>query len=394
MDSLTASLQCVSLQPWHYRQRARFHLSAKTKGTSTRVLGFATDSLADDGERPLRSARDAGIQHKITSIENCKVLLPVIENAIDSLRSVLSSAGIPDGELQIELTRCHGPWNNSEQNPAGRQVSLGQSDEFLALSIFHGGRKRLNIHEKIRSKCIRELAERGLPMVLPEHGDILKIFPGSPQGVPVSEAAISPFAVHRLGFVQPHFQSPSLYRSFVETAARSITDSRMETWDLYGGSGLFAQALTSINSLEQGTAVLSRKVTIVESSVPAIQAAKLFFATQSRKPQSSIDLMPRSVGDFLTEELNHPKKPLPRIIVADPPRSGLEKLVIEKLSKLARRAGSSGAPLDLILVSCDPAAAARDIAGLLQIGFKIKNCMLVDAFAQTRHYECLTHLQH
>jgi hypothetical protein len=78
----------------------------------------------------------------------------------------------------------------------------------------------------------------------------------------------------------------------------------------------------------------------------------------------------------------------------DPPRSGLEKIVIEKLSKLARRAGSSGAPLDFILVSCDPAAAARDIASLLHLGFKIKNCLLVDAFAQTRHYECLTHLQY
>ncbi len=400
MDSLTASLQCMSLQPWHYRQRARFHLSAKTKGTTSRVFGFASDSQSDDGERPPRSVRQSGTQHKITSIENCKVLLPALENSIDILRSALNSPGIPDGELQVELTRCHGPWNKSEQPPSAHHLSSGQSEEYLALSIFHGGRKRLNLHESIRSKCIRELADRGLPMVLPEQGDILKIFPGTPQGVPVSAASISPFAIHRLGFIQPHFQSPSLYRNFVETAARSITGGRMEAWDLYGGSGLFAQALTSnhlqeeLEDQDEQSALPKIKVTIVESSVPAIQAAKLFFAAQSSRTQASIDVMPRSVDDFLTEELKLPKKRLPRIIVADPPRSGLEKTVIEKLSKLARRAGSSGAPLDFILVSCDPAAAARDIAALFQIGFQIKNCLLVDAFAQTRHYECLTHLHY
>lgn len=399
LDSLTQNLECVSLQPWHYRQRARFHLAAKGKTNKTRALGFANDASIGDDKTSTADNKIA-VPDKITPIETCRVLLPILENSIEALCSVLNSFKLPAEDLQIELTRCHGAWDPRNQLTPEQAMSRG---EFLTLSIFQGGRKRLQIDESIRSACLRDLAARGLPMLLPEQGDILRIIPGIPVDRDVSPNAASPFATHRLGFIQPHFQSPSVYRHFVEqvvtkiNAAKKVTNhasKTWESWDLYGGSGMFAHTLAASLPSSDTTIPAKKKVTLVESSKSSLKAAKLFIGADLSKSKTRIEIAPSSVTHFLADALKQPTSSIPRIIVADPPRSGLEKAVVQALAKLAQRARANGEASDVVLVSCDPAAAARDIAALVQTGFTIETCLLADAFGQTRHYECLTHLHY
>lgn len=69
------------------------------------------------------------------------------------------------------------------------------------------------------------------------------------------------------------------------------------------------------------------------------------------------------------------------VIIVDPPRSGLDKLLINRLSLI-----NFGR---LIYVSCNPATFARDINLLHDKRIELKKVQPVDMFPQTHHIECV-----
>lgn len=71
------------------------------------------------------------------------------------------------------------------------------------------------------------------------------------------------------------------------------------------------------------------------------------------------------------------------LVVADPPREGLSPAV--------RRAISRAAPGVLVLVSCDPATFARDLA-FFSAGYDVVTLTLLDLFPGTHHVECVARL--
>ena len=71
--------------------------------------------------------------------------------------------------------------------------------------------------------------------------------------------------------------------------------------------------------------------------------------------------------------------PKPDVCIVDPPRAGLHPKVIGTLIKLA--------PPRLVYVSCNLAAAARDLASLLESGYELKAVQPVDLFPHTPHLE-------
>lgn len=74
----------------------------------------------------------------------------------------------------------------------------------------------------------------------------------------------------------------------------------------------------------------------------------------------------------------------PDLIVADPPRAGLEKDATAELLRLK--------PAALKIVSCDPSTMARDVKKLLE-AYRIARLTLVDLFPQTYHFEVVVHLE-
>ncbi len=62
----------------------------------------------------------------------------------------------------------------------------------------------------------------------------------------------------------------------------------------------------------------------------------------------------------------------PDLIVADPPRMGLDAEITALLAEVA-------AP-DLVYVSCDPATLARDLRVLISSGYEIQSMVLADLF--------------
>jgi tRNA/tmRNA/rRNA uracil-C5-methylase (TrmA/RlmC/RlmD family) len=75
-----------------------------------------------------------------------------------------------------------------------------------------------------------------------------------------------------------------------------------------------------------------------------------------------------------------------RLAVADPPRSGLAREVIDYL-------GAAGSGIGrLAYVSCDPATLARDIGLLTGRGWVLDGLRAFDAFPMTHHVECVATL--
>jgi 23S rRNA (uracil1939-C5)-methyltransferase len=74
----------------------------------------------------------------------------------------------------------------------------------------------------------------------------------------------------------------------------------------------------------------------------------------------------------------------PDLVVLDPPRAGLGKAVVKRLVELK--------PRRLVIVACDPATLARDLAALTANAYRIARMALVDLFPQTYHLETIVAL--
>lgn len=71
-------------------------------------------------------------------------------------------------------------------------------------------------------------------------------------------------------------------------------------------------------------------------------------------------------------------------VIVDPPRSGLNKNMMDDLFKINAE--------KIIYVSCDPITLARDLNDLLKV-YKLNKISLVDMFPNTSHVECVCSLE-
>jgi len=135
--------------------------------------------------------------------------------------------------------------------------------------------------------------------------------------------------------------------------------------DLYAGVGLFSLPLTT--RFDQVTAV----------EVVGSAAHDLEFNADRAKLR--LNAIRAKTEDFLAAATE-----IPDFVLADPPRVGLGKRVVEQFARLKPRV--------LTIVSCDPTTLARDLAALTSAGYAIDKMTLIDLFPQTFHIESVTRL--
>ena len=135
-------------------------------------------------------------------------------------------------------------------------------------------------------------------------------------------------------------------------------------WDLYAGVGLFSLPL----------ARRFARVTAVEAG----RAAAADLKSNAHRARLRIDVLQQQTETFLLEA-----KDAPDFVLADPPRSGLDKAAVTRLLELRPKA--------IALVACDPATLARDLAALAA-GYRIERIRMVDLFPQTFHIETIVQL--
>ena len=140
--------------------------------------------------------------------------------------------------------------------------------------------------------------------------------------------------------------------------------------DLYCGAGLFAGALAT--AVGPGGMVIG-----VEADGAAVRDAR-----HNLREYPGVRVHRGDVAEVLARG----GLPPARLAVADPPRSGLAREVIDYVSAAGNGVGR------LAYVSCDPATLARDIGLLVGRGWVLDGLRGFDAFPMTHHVECVATL--
>jgi tRNA/tmRNA/rRNA uracil-C5-methylase (TrmA/RlmC/RlmD family) len=135
-------------------------------------------------------------------------------------------------------------------------------------------------------------------------------------------------------------------------------------WDLYGGVGLFAAVLAE----QVGP---DGSVTVVESARAAVD--------DGRAALADLPQVGWRVGRVEKVLVGLPGPP--DVVVADPPRKGLGRAVVDALA--------AHGPERVVYVACDPAALARDVAFFAERGYTLAELRAFDAFPMTHHMECV-----
>jgi 23S rRNA (uracil1939-C5)-methyltransferase len=141
-------------------------------------------------------------------------------------------------------------------------------------------------------------------------------------------------------------------------------DSGEQALDLYAGVGLFSTVLS-----------------LRFPQVIAVEASQTSYGDLVHNSPINVKPIRATTADFLRSAT---RKLRPDLVVVDPPRSGLGETVVQSIVGLGAHR--------MTYISCDPATASRDLAGLLGAGYRIEQAHLVDLFPQTYHLESVFHL--
>jgi len=136
-----------------------------------------------------------------------------------------------------------------------------------------------------------------------------------------------------------------------------------EVLELYGGVGAFSLRLARGGARGE----------VCEADREAVECGR-------RAAREHGDLAVRFVRDDVARYLRG-KGPGAgrRLVIADPPRSGLGRGVAQGIAQLS--------PDRILLVSCDPATLARDARDLVASGYTVRRVVPLDMFPQTPHVE-------
>jgi 23S rRNA (uracil1939-C5)-methyltransferase len=144
-----------------------------------------------------------------------------------------------------------------------------------------------------------------------------------------------------------------------------------DVWDLYAGVGLLSLPLA-----RAGANVLA-----VESVRSAADAARLNAELHGLDVRVLDERVERITARGAAGDRS---LPAPEIVVADPPRAGLGRRVVEDLVAMA--------PERLVLVACDVASLARDVRDLTERGYRLERAVPLDLFPMTHHVETVSTL--
>lgn len=192
---------------------------------------------------------------------------------------------------------------------------------------------------------------------------------GLPEGVAVGPEArlIEHVGARRLqvaagSFFQSGPQAAALLVDTVRTLIPEVHEAR-HLVDAYGGVGLFAASLASPEA----------QITLIETSPTAVADAQ--FNLEHWVAAGRAEIFAEAVEDW------HAAAPA-EVVIADPARAGLGAAGV--------RALLSAAPEVIALVSCDPAAGARDLGLLVAAGYEVEAVAVLDLFPHTHHVEMVS----
>ena len=305
-------------------------------------------------------------------------------------RRVLGFHAAGGGDRIVDVERC------LLQGDAGSRVLASTREYFLAgpgcsEPALDDDRERTRI-------VVRESAEtgevllaiRGLPGPFesaepfarflsarhPELAGVVRtlVHPGRRGGTKTEIVSGEPWIRETLGGLR--FKLPAAAFFQVNTAAAhdlvrlvleaARADGPREVLDLYGGVGVFALALARRGAT----------ATVIEADPEAAACGK----------NAAAEAGIAGVGHVVSDVAAYLRSPTgvrqrPDLVIADPPRTGLDRGVAESIARLH--------PARIVLVSCDPPTLGRDMRALVDFGYAPRTVVPVDLFPQTAHVEAV-----
>ncbi|MBI3913039.1 MAG: 23S rRNA (uracil(1939)-C(5))-methyltransferase RlmD [Chloroflexi bacterium] len=153
--------------------------------------------------------------------------------------------------------------------------------------------------------------------------------------------------------------------------------------DAYGGVGifglLFAPRVARVIEIEENPRALDDVRANAASFDSAPHSERNEVESKNGRLRSGRLEFHAGRVEFILPRLDAPID----IVVADPPRAGIEPRALSAL--IAEK------PRALAYVSCDPATLARDARRLVDGGYRLIEVQPVDMFPQTYHIECVAH---
>lgn len=308
---------------WHYRSRVQFKCRQTEQGF---VIGFY---------RPA--------SHYVVDVEQCPVLDPRLNQALQRFRSWLSRGPNPDRIPQVDMAVGDGG--------SVRAVVHFIGDDSRALAAWLTPRAA----EAGYALFLQSGRKNSLQQLLGPEELLIEV------GTPALALGYGPG-----GFAQVNLaQNRALVEAALQAAALQGTEAVL---DLFCGMGNFSLPL----------ARHCRTVVGVEDYPPSIAWAVRNAA--SNQLDNARFLARPAEGVLLAQAAQRPFD----LVLLDPPRSGAYPVMRELLQARPRR---------VIYISCDPATLARDLVPLQHGGYRVVSSQPFDLFPQTYHLESLTLLE-
>ncbi len=287
--------------------------------------------------------------HRMTAIEGCPIAAPLPEHCIGVLRTLGAGGMVPVDAQEIELFTNH-----------------DQSELFITMWARPHTGKRENVYQVFFENLQREIPQlAGAQVLATQNGKVRSPRPPLQWGRQSVNYRVAgrDYTVSAGSFFQVN---STLLNKFVAAAIGDENGS--VAWDLYAGVGLFSVAL----------AERFERVIAVESSAAACKDLR------HNLRGSRAQYVQASTMNFL-RQANSLKQDAPDLILLDPPRAGAGVEAAKMLADVG--------PSRIVYVSCDPATLGRDLAALIQSGYRLLRLQLVDMFPQTYHMETIAVLQ-
>lgn len=315
-------------EPFGYRNRVRLHVE----------------------RNPFRLGYKLRKSRVTLPIEVCPIAAPLLERAIGALTRAGTDLGLAALANEIELFTNAGEsslllslWTSRPAHDAERLLAAAWPGLRGLLPALTG------------AGVFSALKHRAPSQLLAHAGDPWLMY----------AAAGSSYRVSLGSFFQAN-------RFLLDSLVPLVTggETGHAAWDLYAGVGLFSVPLASSFAA----------VTAVESAPGSVRDLRENLrGDPARRPR----VVASETAAFLRRAVEQ-SFPTPDLVVADPPRAGLGRDVTTHLGKLR--------PPRITYVSCDPTTLGRDLAALLESGYRLRRLHLVDLFPQTYHMETVAHL--
>ncbi len=317
--------------PWQYRNRAQWKI---------RPLS------GDHAGASIREASGIGYfragSSTLCPVEVCPILSPKLFATFEALRSALREGKLPETLREVE-------------------AFVDAEDRGVLLNISCTSLPRAA--ETIATMLSERIADVKSILIQDAHGERMSLHgPGFLQ----YKVAQNSFRVGHMSFFQVNRFLVEKMASVVAAAA----GSGEVALDLYAGVGLFAMSLTkSFGHVE---------------AVEANPASARDLETNAGLSGKTIAARNDSTEAFLAAWKRKRGVAAPDVVIADPPRAGIEPDALEQLIEIA--------PQRIVYASCDPSTLARDLAKLCGKAYALQELYLFDMFPQTYHIEAVARL--